>query len=297
MSEEISFDSLTVVIVLYKESFELISNTLSKIKNFKIIIVDNDGNNHLKEKILSNFKIDQYILNKKNTGFSAGYNKGLKLSRTRFSLVLGPDCIIFEKDIFLLINKLNKFDNALIVSPTSYDEKNNLTYAGGPLPEHGDKNKVLDISGDVCVDNTLGACMLLRTKDLKEKKLFFDENFFLYFSDDDLCRRVKLMNKSIIQVFDAKCIHQHGKIKVKNIYFKKFIREYNFSFDQLYYYYKINQHHDLIISLKKKIPSLIIKLFIKLMLFQYLDAVKSFSKIFAYYKFKRKFLRRGGRAV
>ena len=50
MSEEISFDSLTVVIVLYKESFELISNTLSKIKNFKIIIVDNDGNNHLKEK-------------------------------------------------------------------------------------------------------------------------------------------------------------------------------------------------------------------------------------------------------
>ena len=80
------------------------------------------------------------------------------------------------------------------------------------------KNKVLDISGDVCVDNTLGACMLLRTKDLKEKKLFFDENFFLYFSDDDLCRRIKLMNKSIIQVFDAKCIHQHGKIKVKNIF-------------------------------------------------------------------------------
>ncbi len=297
MSKEISFDSLTVVIVLYKESFDLISNTLSKIKNFKIIIVDNDGNDHLKKKILSNFKIDEYILNKKNTGFSAGYNKGLKLSRTIFSLVLGPDCIIFEKDIFLLIRKLIKYDDALIVSPTSYDEQNNLTYAGGPLPEYDEKNTILNIRGDVCVNNTLGACMLFRTKDLKEKNLFFDENFFLYFSDDDLCRRVKLTKRSIIQIFDAKCIHQHGNIKIKNIYFKMFIREYNFFFDQLYYFYKINKHHDLIISFKKKIPSLIIKLFIKLITFQYLGVVKNFSKIFAYYKFKRKFLRRGGRAV
>ena len=297
MSNEISFNSLTIVIVLYRESFNLVSNTLSKIKNFKIIIIDNDNNNDLKKKILSNFKIDQYILNKKNIGFSAGYNQGLKLSTTKFSLVLGPDCIIFEKDIFLLIKKLIKFDNTLIVSPTSYDEKNNLTYAGGPLPENGNKDKVFTISGDVCVDNTLGACMLFRTNDLKEKKLFFDENFFLYFSDDDLCRRVKSMKKSIIQVFDAKCIHQHGKIKVKNTYIKKFIREYNFCFDQLYYFYKINQHYYLISTLKKKIPLLVVKLLFKLILFQYLDAVKSFSKIFAYYKFKRKFLRRDGRVV
>ena len=56
MSKEISFDSLTVVIVLYKESFDLISNTLSKIKNFKIIIVDNDGNDHLKKKFFQTLK-------------------------------------------------------------------------------------------------------------------------------------------------------------------------------------------------------------------------------------------------
>lgn len=297
MGKDISFNSLTIVLVLYRESFNLVSKTLSKIKNFRITIIDNDNNNDLKKKILSNFKIDKYILNKKNIGFSAGYNQGLKLITTKFSLVLGPDCIISEKDIFLLIKKLVKFDNTLIVSPTSYDEKNNLTYAGGPLPEHGNKDKVLNISGDVCVDSTLGACMLFRTNDLNEKELFFDENFYLYFSDDDLCRRVKSMKKSIIQVFDAKCIHQHGEIKVKNIYIKRFIREYNFCFDELYYFYKIKQHHYLISTLKKKIPLLVVKLLLKLILFQYLDAIKHFSKIFAYYKFKRKFLRRDGRVV
>ena len=50
MSKGISFNSLTIVIVLYRESFNLISNTLSKIKNFKIIIIDNDNNNDLKKK-------------------------------------------------------------------------------------------------------------------------------------------------------------------------------------------------------------------------------------------------------
>lgn len=297
MSNKISSNSITIIIVLYKESYDLISNTLNKIENFKKIIIDNDGNDLLKKKILSRFSIDQYVLNKKNNGFSGGYNQGIKLSKTEFTLVLGPDCIIFEKDIKILVAKLLQYNNALIVSPTSYDEFNNLSYAGGPLPEYAEKNQILEIKGDVCVDNTLGACMLFKTKELIERNLLFDENFFLYFSDDDLCRRIKSQNKSIIQIFNAKCIHQHGNLKVKNIYLKSFIREYNYFFDQLYYYFKIKKHQNLTNSFQKKLPLLISKLFLKLITFQFLDVIKNFSKILAYYQFKRKFLRRDGRAV
>ena len=141
MSDKIFSNSVTIIIVLYKESYNLISNTLKKIENFKKIIIDNDGNDILKKKILSKFKIDEYILNKKNNGFSSGYNQGIKLSQTEFTLVLGPDCIILEKDVKILVARLLKYNNALIVSPTSYDEKNNLTYAGGPLPEYDEKMK------------------------------------------------------------------------------------------------------------------------------------------------------------
>ena len=56
------------------------------------------------KKIRSEFFIDEYILNKKNNGFSAGYNQAVKLNNTEFSLVLGPDCIISEKDIIILFN-------------------------------------------------------------------------------------------------------------------------------------------------------------------------------------------------
>lgn len=283
---------ITIVLVLYKETFDLVSKTLNSLKLFKIIIIDNDNNLILKKKIETKFSIDQYILNKENIGFSAGYNQGIKLSKTDYTLVLGPDCLILEKDIFLLKQKLLENQNCFLVSATSYDHNGNLTYTGGPLPENGEKNIILNISGDTCVDSILGACMFFKTKNIIDNELLFDENFFLYYSDDDLCRRVKKLNKTVIQVYQAKCIHQHGILKIKNIFVKKFIREYNLKFDHFYYYYKVNKHQVVLNSFKKKIPSLVIKFFIKIFSLNFLKAVEIFSQVFAYYKFKFMILNR-----
>ena len=107
MSELNLYKNITIVIVLYQEPFELLSKTLKTINSFKKIIIDNNGNIELKKKIKSQFFVDQYILNKKNNGFSAGYNQGIRLSKTEFTLVLGPDCIIKEQDIAILIRKIN----------------------------------------------------------------------------------------------------------------------------------------------------------------------------------------------
>jgi len=283
---------ITIVIVLYKETFELLSKTLTTINSFKKIIIDNDGNLELKKKIESQFAVDQYILNKKNNGFSAGYNQGIRLSKTKFTLVLGPDCTIKEQAIFTLIKKITENDNCFIVSPTSYDGYNNLTYTGGPLPENGETDIILNLKGDTCVESALGACMLFRTKDLTENNLLFDENFFLYYSDYDLCRRIKKLNKSIIQVYEAKCIHNHGIIKVKNKYIKKFIREYNFTFDKYYYFFKINKHKDLINVYKKRIPLFVLRFFLKVLILDFLSAVELASKYFAYYRFKSRVLKK-----
>ena len=292
MSELNLYKNITIVIVLYQEPFELLSKTLKTINSFKKIIIDNNGNVELKKKIKSQFFVDQYILNKKNNGFSAGYNQGIRLSKTEFTLVLGPDCIIKEEDIAILIKKITEYRDCYIVSPTSYDEHNNLTYAGGPLPEDAEKDIILDLAGDTCVDSTLGACMLFRTKDIIENNLFFDEFFFLYYSDDDLCRRIKKMKKFIIQVYESKCIHQHGIIKVKNKYIKKFIREYNLAFDRYYYFFKINKHLHIINEYKKKIPLFIVKFFLKILTFDFLSSIELLSKYYAYHKFKSKILKK-----
>ena len=61
-----------------------------------------------------------------------------------------------------------------------------------------------------------------------------------------MCRRIKKLNKTIIQIYDAKSIHKHGSIKVKNKYLKIFIREFNLNKDRYFYFYKINKHHDIL---------------------------------------------------
>ena len=254
--------NLTVIIVLFKEPFQLIKKTLETIKDLKIIIIDNDCNFELRNKILKQFNIFRYILNKKNNGFSSGYNQGIKMSDTLYTLVLGPDCLITNEDIIILINKLVLYKNSIIVTPTSYNDKNELTYAGGPLPENTEKDIVLNLEGDTCVDSALGACMLFKTEDFKSNSLLFDENFFLYFSDDDLCRRILSFKKSIIQIYDAICIHEHGISKVKNKFKRIYLREYNFTYDQLYYLFKIKKHDQLFNNLSKKIINYLLKFII-----------------------------------
>ena len=285
-------ESLTIVIVLYKEPFDLINETLQNISGYSIIIIDNDDNHQLKKKILKEFKIHRYILNKENNGFSAGYNQGIKLSNTKFTLVLGPDCLISSKDINVLIKKISLYQDALIVSPTAYDKKNELTYSGGPLPENGKMDKLLELEGDACVESSLGACMLFRTLDIQKYDLFFDENFFLYFSDVDLCRKIKILNKSIIQTNEAVCIHQHGIIKIKNKFKKIYIREYNYTHDMLYYFFKIKNKKNLeiIINFQKNIKSLYILLLLRFFTFKYSDFIKIYSRLSGYNKFKSRYL-------
>ena len=59
-------NKITVLIVLYKETYELISKTLDTLTSFKIIIVDNGCDLKLKKKIENLYEIESYILNKNN---------------------------------------------------------------------------------------------------------------------------------------------------------------------------------------------------------------------------------------
>ncbi len=283
------YQDITIAIVLYEEDFDLLYKTLDKLRSFKKIIIDNANNFDLKKKIQSIFSIENYILNKKNSGFSAGYNQAAKLCKTKYLLILGPDCIISETNILKLTDNLSKDPSCFLVSPTAYDESmNKMTYSGGPFPENLNRDIVLNLSGNTCVESTLGACMLVRTNEFKYIGLF-DENFFIYFSDDDLCRRIRKHKKSVIQIYDSKCTHIHGIVKIKNKYLKKFVRENNYTFDSLYYYYKIHPNHTEVKKILKKTSSLTIKFFIKILSLNFIEFVGISARLFAISRFIYRF--------
>ena len=279
-------NELTIIIIFYEEKIDLVFKCLENIKNFKIIIVDNSDNISLKKKVKEKFQIYKYLLNKKNCGFTKAANQAIKLCDTEYILNLNADCFISEEDILKLIISHKKYKNCFITTPTFYDEESKLSYNAGCFAEKNLKRDILNLEGDVCVDTVLGTAILFKKSDMLELGLL-DENFFMYFEDDDLCRRIKLKSKSVIQIFDAKAQHVHGQLKVKNFLKKIFIRNYHFTYDELYYYFKINKHYKKFKYLKKKLPNYIIKTVINLFIFRLTQSVYYFSKVAAFYNFNK----------
>ena len=280
------YKEITIVLVLYEEEFKLINQCLENIKNFNIVIIDNAGNKKLKQKINKKFDITKYVLNPKNVGYSKAVNQGINLCFTDYVFVYQADCIMSIKSIEILFNAYKKYNNCFLVSPTTYDLNSNLTFNGSPLPEKNLEDNVIYLEGDICVDTIVTAAYLFKKKDMVNIG-FFDENFFLYFLDKDFCRTVNNKKKSIIQVFDSKNVHVHGSLKVKNPFKKIFFRNYYFTFDELYYYYKINKHHKIFDKLKKKLPNYCIKFLFNIFILRFDKSIKYIALILAFFKFKR----------
>ena len=279
-------NEITIIIVLYEEKTNLVFRCLENIKNFKIIIVDNAGNISLKNKIEEKFKIYKYILNKKNYGYTKAANQAIKQCNTEYILMFQADGLISSKDITILLESHKKYENCFITSPTYYDEDSKLSYSSGYLPEKNSKKDILNLEGDICVEAVLGSIILFKKKDIIELGLF-DENFFLYYLDFELCRRIINRKKSIIQIFDTKAQHVHGQLKVKNLLKRIFIRNYHFTFDELYYFFKINKHSEIFNKLKKKLPNYVIKSIINLLTLRLSQSMYYFAKIKAFYNFKK----------
>ena len=276
---------LSILIILYEENYETIDRCLDKIKDFKIIIIDNANDKSLKDKIIKKFKIYKYFLNKKNIGFARAANQGIRVCDTEYLLFLGADCLINISSIEHLMLAKEKYENCFLTSPTFYDSTGKRTYNGGPLHEDGAKNEVLNNSGDVCVNAILTTAILFKVKDIINLGLL-DENYFLYFLDDDLCRNIKDKSKSIIQVYSAKATHAHGQLKVKNKYKKTFFSNYYYYFEELYYLHKTQSHKYKYFSLKRKVPKYIVKFFLNMLLFRLNKSVYYLSKTLAFYKFR-----------
>ena len=278
-------NKVTVVILIYEENLDVIYECLKSIKNFKIIIIDNANNAKRRDKIQKDFKIDKYFLNMKNYGFSKAINVGIKNCSTDYLLILNPDCIISEKSINILLENLDKYKDCFMTTPTLLNHNNGIEQNASMFPETGIPKEPIKIDGDICCQSVLAAAMMCRTKEIIKIGLF-DENFFLFYEDDDLCKRIRNLKKSIIQIYNAKAIHIHGQGKsIKNSLKKSFIINYNMTYSELYYFFKIGNHRQKLKTLDKKIVSYSIKIIINFLIFRFNKSIYYFSKVLAFYKF------------
>ena len=187
----ITSQNLSVIIVSYK-SDHVIHKCINSIDpQIEIVVVENSNNINFKNEIENKYKNTRCILSNENIGMGAGNNLGIKNIKNDFALILNPDVVLEKDTIEELINASKKIDSFGIISPIS----NNLEFPNYKLKQ--DDHDKFDLINPFKVKIVDGYAMLLNLKELKqiENFNFFDENFFLYLENDDLCLRTKKMNE------------------------------------------------------------------------------------------------------
>lgn len=195
-------------------------------KDFEYIILDNGSEDDSVQKIKKYQKV-KLIESKTNLGFSKGNNEATKKASGEYLFFLNPDTEIMMDIFTKLIEFCKTHPDAGIVAPKlvmsneqTQPSVKRLPTVWGALKEYvlGLKNSysqyVPEHSGPVEVEAVYGAAFLIK-RDLFNRLQGFDERFFMYYEDSDLCKRVRKLGKKIYYCPDISVIHLVGATKSK----------------------------------------------------------------------------------
>jgi Predicted glycosyltransferases len=132
-----------------------------------------------------------------------GNNIGIKASNTDYVLILNPDVLLEKNTLEELFEASKKLKEFSILAPL---EKNFINYG---FFNKKKINKNLETS-PFQVDFVDGFAMLINKKNFKEVN-YFDENFFMYLENNDLCKRSRDKGNLIYVVPRSKINHLAAK--------------------------------------------------------------------------------------
>ena len=234
---------LSIIIVNYK-SRDKLSNclaSLEKAKNqelsFEIIVVDNASGDNLDD--LRNQYSFRFIASQKNLGMGGGNNLGINEAKSEIILILNPDTIVSAEALNIMFTRLKSDELIGLVGPKLLYPDGSLQYSCSRFPNFfipilrrtflGDRFKkqrdsfmMFDFnhSSEREVDWMMGSCLMFKKSwpipEGGNYEPHFDERYFMYFEDIDLCREVKRHGKKVVYLASAIVIHDHNRASAKN---------------------------------------------------------------------------------
>lgn len=247
MSAEAAVD-ISVVIVTFNNENEIapcLDSLLKELdgRSFQILIVDNFSKDRTRENIRKFWNTAgrekeelELICNQSNLGFTKALNQGLRKCHGQIILILNPDTkvqpsclsalqtVLGEKEsIGVVAPQLLNADGSIQSSCRRFPERRDVLYAMlglGYLFRHSgvfNRWKMGDFKHEhrMRVQQPQGACLMFEKQMLRTVG-FWDEQFFMFFSDVDWCRRVTERGYEIIFEPKAKVIHKQGASVFRN---------------------------------------------------------------------------------
>lgn len=238
---------VSIIFVNYKTkdlTINAIESVFEKTQNinFEIFVVDNASNDGSIEAIEQKFPNVNIIKNPVNSGFGAANNLAIKRAGGKYIFCLNTDTLLVNNAIKILFDFMEKEENKNVGVCGGYLENAEgiPMDCGGNFPniteilwkfgirnifkEKYKKYKLTINSGDIkhCkkIEYITGADIMFR-KSVLDKTGLFDETFFMYYEETDLCYRIKKAGYLIKYVPEAKIIHLEGKSSNSTINKKK----------------------------------------------------------------------------
>lgn len=216
----------------------------------EVIVVDNHSHDGTVEVIQQRFPGIQVIANSENFGFARANNQGWQRSKGRYIVFLNPDTEFIDDPFPVLINRAQQ-TGVGCVGPQLLNPDRTYQSSVRRFPRFADQVLVLLKLGRVAkfipalrayqlpvrtsdvqrVEQIMGAAMVLPRTVLTELGCF-DEGYWIWFEEVDLCRRLHQHGYAIEYVPDGKIIHhggpsfaQHYSV-VKHVWFMKSLARY-----------------------------------------------------------------------
>lgn len=198
---------------------------------YEVILVDNHSSDNSVEVIKKKFPQVRLIENSENRGFGKANNQAMQIAQGDYIFLLNSDTIILDHAINRLVSYLDQHPDVMCVGPRLLNKDLTFQHAcrrNLPNPENAffhlfglakifTKSKTVTaykkFTDDPLITEPVeaisGAAMMFR-REVFETIGGFDEMFFMYAEDLDLCKRIKDKGWKTVYVSDARIIHLGG---------------------------------------------------------------------------------------
>ena len=238
---------ISIIIITYNSEkyiqccIDSIINKTEKLK-YEIIIFDNNSQDNTVEiinSIINKYPDIKFIKNDSNIGFGKAVNIVSEYTKGKYLFFLNPDTYFINNALDILYEKALENPSYPVLGGKLYDENNKYMFSCGFLPNVKEiilllSNNIKYIKKRIININQIQEIELISGCDFFiNKKIFnlvgkFDEDYFLYNEELDLCFRLKKMGYKLLFIPDAKIRHLNSQKKKNNYTIKSYQYKYSY---------------------------------------------------------------------
>ncbi len=200
-------------------------------RSFETIVIDNASSDGSVWEIRKEFPKVKCIDNGRNYGFAKANNQGVKSAKGEYLFFLNPDTIMHSGALEYLIDFMDNNKDVGMCGPKLLNDDGSIQRSVRRFPSYRGalyrftflryfkifKNSYqrwlmrdFDYQSQRDVDQLMGAALLVR-KSIIEKQGGFDERYFMYYEEVDLCYRIKQNGWRIVYLPQACITHLGGR--------------------------------------------------------------------------------------